>query len=222
MRPEGGLLLPFGVKVDRHWYTLMFDDGSFDEFLGEIREYGRDISWMTADHRIEFRAMVAREGNGTLSFTTDAAGLHWLADIVEAGDDPGPTQAQVDLLASIDQKLGLCVSAGVLMHDIEWHNLDEDDEYAAVTRASLYEMSSVPLPAFLEATVRTSFGMVDAGEGTSIMAVMEFATLDEDGKRVPFDFKASRDAALEAAKPAPEPVRTEQSVAELRERLGAT
>ena len=228
MRNVSGLLLPFGVKVDRRWYMLSFADTAFDEFLEETREEGRDVCWITDSHRLTYGAVVAAEHNGSLRFEKSDAGLRWAADIVEA-DDEGKTQtaAQATLLAMLDQGLGRCVSAGTLIHDIAWHNLGEDDEYAEVTKASLYEMSSVPMPAFTEAKADT-YAALDADGRSTLKSVTEFAQLDENGKRVDFDFAASRQAAIDAqaqtqSEPVPETepaYQTQHTVAELRERYG--
>jgi len=219
MRTVSGLLLPFNVEVERWWGKLTFLEGCFDEFLGEDRVYGRDVTW-GADHMMWAQKVVAREANNTLRFYADEQGLHWTAELVDGSvDGEQPTSAQRDMAALLDQQLGLCVSAGTLIYAVDWREMDTENEIGAVLRAGLSEMSTVVSPAFLKAKAHKYSYDGDAG-GDTVASVVEFGALDGDGKRVDFDFVADRERAraelaAQQAQTEPEPAPPGPTVTEL-------
>ncbi len=158
-----GVALPFNVPVPRWSYDLQFAPGSFDQFLEEAREYGRDVVF-TADHYMGKAAdVIAREGNDTLIFEADDEALRFLASLPESMEKW--TTAQKDAWLAYEQRLMLSVSVGAVIFDYEVKNADEDEgmerELLTVTRGGMVELSRVPRPAFTEAIM--TFGEEIAG-----------------------------------------------------------
>ena len=180
MSPIKGTVIPYNVIADRIYYTVEFQEGAFDQFIEEQREYGRDVCYAD-DHMLEASQVIAREANMTLSLSSDSSGFHF--EVVLPEDMEKWTTAQRDAYCAFEQGLLNQVSGGVEIYDYVEQNEEDEKPHVIVTRAGLRELSRVPLPAYTGATA--GFRLVD---GPQVLVSLQE---NKDGKYVEFSYKPS-------------------------------
>ena len=150
-----GTAVPFNETVDRGYYTIEFASTAFDDFVATSRPYGRDVVFAD-DHTSAASAVIAREANGTLGFTTSPTALMFAAELPE--DEDAWTTAQRDAQMAREQRLMLSLSAGVAVVSYEITEPSDDNDLlmphlTVSADAYLVELSRVPRPAFLDAQI---------------------------------------------------------------------
>ena len=201
------------LPVIRGWgrwaYDFSIERGAWGGWLAGLESGEWPGTVLAVDHQMNTLDIMAATWNGTLQFElADVGGYEFLtfeADFL-ADDDPNRTAAMTTMLAHLRSGRVNQVSVGAALDDYRWEFAEDDDneherDQLIASTTSMYELSFVAFgaqgDAARAAVVTQALGSATIGghELNLRIGPMKLYEPNAQGDAVPFDAKASRDAA---------------------------